>query len=227
MFILIKVSGSKLWRFRFQFAGKDQEMALGKYPSIPLSEARKLTQEANTLLMQGINPMAQRKERKRSNTDESKCFETISLKWWELQKLDWSDDNVSKIYRWLTVDCQRIGKLDINSIDAAHIAELMLAIEAAGHPKKCRPILSVINRVYCYAFVHGFKGQNPAQGLSLKDILKPIPKVKHMSAITERSQLAKLIKTIDENESGSFCGKEALKLLPRLLLRPGEVRLLQ
>jgi hypothetical protein len=44
LFLLIKRSGVKLWRFRFRYASKYQEMALGKYPSIPLSEARKFVE---------------------------------------------------------------------------------------------------------------------------------------------------------------------------------------
>ena len=46
LFLLIKINGSKLWRFRFRYSGKYQEMALGKYPSVSLSEARKLAEEA-------------------------------------------------------------------------------------------------------------------------------------------------------------------------------------
>ncbi len=227
LFLLVKDTGSKLWRLRFQFAGKDQEMALGKYPLIPLSSARKMAQDAKLLLLQGINPMAQRKERKRTEIDASKSFETISLKWWEIQKAKWSDDNTTKIYRWLTVDCQSIGKLDIDAIDAAHITDLMLSIEEKGHPKKCHPILSVISRVYSYALAHRLTRNNPAQSLSLRDILKPIPAVKHLPAVTSRIQLSSLIQTIDDNRTGAFCVVEALKLLPRLFLRPKEIRFLK
>tara|TARA_B110000902_G_C14222889_1_gene555869 strand:+ start:179 stop:316 length:138 start_codon:yes stop_codon:yes gene_type:complete len=41
-------------------------MALGKYPSISLSQARKLAEEARASLIHGINPMDERRERKRT-----------------------------------------------------------------------------------------------------------------------------------------------------------------
>ena len=66
LFLLVKNNDSKLWRLRYKYASKHQEMALGKYPSVPLSEARKLAEEARILLSQGINPMEGRKERKKS-----------------------------------------------------------------------------------------------------------------------------------------------------------------
>lgn len=225
LFLLVKNSGSKLWRLRFRHAGKYQEMALGKYPSISLSEARKLAEEARASLIHGINPMDERRERKRSKTiSKNKLFETIALKWWEQQKDSWSEDHAARVKRWLLVDCKYISNLHIEEIDAGHITELMLAIEASGTPKKAPNILAVINRVFGYALAHRLTRNNPAQGLPLGDILKPLPKVKHRAAIVKPNELAQLIKDIDTTESGNYCTAEALKLIPRVFLRPTEIR---
>ena len=225
LFLLIKINGSKLWRLRFRHAGKYQEMALGKYPSISLSEARKLAEEARASLIHGINPMDERRERKRTKTTpKNKLFETIALKWWEQQKDSWSDDHAARIKRWLLVDSKHISNLHIEEIDAGHITELMLTIEAAGAPKKAPNILAVINRVFGYALAHRLTRSNPAQGLPLGDILKPLPKVKHRAAIVKPNELAQLIKDIDTTESGNYCTAEALKLIPRVFLRPTEIR---
>lgn len=68
LFLLVKNNGSKLWRLRYRFNSKYQELALGKYPTIPLIEARRLATEARTLLVQGINPTDERRAKKRSET---------------------------------------------------------------------------------------------------------------------------------------------------------------
>ncbi|SMY18207.1 tyrosine-type recombinase/integrase [Photobacterium aquimaris] len=225
LFLLVKSGGSKLWRLRFRYAGKYQEMALGKYPSISLSEARKLAEEARASLIHGINPMDERRERKRAKTiSKNKLFETIALKWWEQQKDSWSEDHAARVKRWLLVDCKYISNLHIEEIDAGHITELMLAIEESGTPKKAPNILAVINRVFGYALAHRLTRNNPAQGLPLGDILKPLPKVKHRAAIVKPNELAQLIKDIDTTESGNYCTVEALKLIPRVFLRPTEIR---
>jgi integrase len=225
LFLLVKSNGSKLWRLRFRHAGKYQEMALGKYPSISLSEARKLADEARASLIHGINPMDQRRQRKRTNTkSEDKLFATIALKWWEQQKDSWSDDHAARIKRWLLVDSKRLSKLHIEEIDAGHITELMLAIEAAGTPRKAPNILAVINRVFGYALAHRLTRSNPAQGLPLGDIIKPLPKVTHRAAIVKPNELAQLIKDIDTLPAGNYCTIEALKLIPRVFLRPTEIR---
>ena len=202
-----------------------KKMALGKYPSISLSEARKLAEEARASLIHGINPMDERRERKRTKTTpKDKLFETIALKWWEQQKDSWSEDHAARIKRWLLVDSKYINNFHIEEIDAGHITELMLTIEAAGTPKKAPNILAVINRVFGYALAHRLTRSNPAQGLPLGDILKPLPKVKHRAAIVKSNELAQLIKDIDTTESGNNCTAEALKLIPRVFLRPIEIR---
>lgn len=225
LFLLVKSNGSKLWRLRFRHAGKYQEMALGKYPSISLSEARKSAEEARASLIHGINPMDERRERKRAKImSKDKLFSTIAMKWWEQQKDSWSGDHASRIKRWLLVDSECICGLHIEEIDAGHITELMLAIEAAGTPKKAPNILAVINRVFGYALAHRLTRNNPAQGLPLGDILKPLPKVQHRAAIVKPNELVQLIKDIDTTESGHYCTAEALKLIPRVFLRPIEIR---
>ena len=228
LFLLIKNNGSKLWRLRYRHAGKYQEMALGKYPSVSLSEARRLAEEARASLIQGINPMDVRRERKRAKTtSKDKLFETIALKWWQQQKDSWSEDHVARVLRWLVEDSKHISKLHIDEIDAGHITELMLAIEASGTPKKAPNILAVINRVYGYALAHRLTRNNPAQGLPLGDILKPFPKVQHRAAIVKAKELGQLIRDIDTTPSGSYCTVEALKLIPRIFLRPKEIRYLK
>nr|WP_076916395.1 tyrosine-type recombinase/integrase [Pseudoalteromonas sp. TB13] len=225
LFLLVKNNNSKLWRLRFRHAGKYQEMALGKYPSISLSEARRLAEEARASLINGINPMDERRERKRTKeVTKDKLFSTIAIKWWEQQKGSWSEDHEKRINRWLLVDSKSLGNLHIDNIDAGHITELMLAVEATGSPRKAPNILAVINRVFGYALAHRLTRNNPAQGLPLTDILKPLPKVKHRAAIVKPNELAQLIRDIDTTESGNYCTVEALKLIPRVFLRPTEIR---
>ncbi len=51
---------------RFKYANKHQELALGKYPTVSLHEARKMVDEARILLAKGINPSEEKREKKRA-----------------------------------------------------------------------------------------------------------------------------------------------------------------
>ena len=146
---------------------------------------------------------------------------------WEQRRDSWSKDHADRVRRWVTQDARSIAGLSIESIDSAHIAELMLSIEAAGTPKKAPVLLSVISRIFGYALAHRLTRNNPTQGLPLGDILKPMPRIKHRAAIVKASELGVLVKDIDEADVGHYRTAEALKLIPRIFLRPKEIRLLK
>lgn len=227
LYLLIKNNGSKLWRLRYRFNNKYQELALGKYPAIPLLEARNMTAQARTQLVQGINPAEVRRINKRVSASDDRIFGLVALAWWEQQESSWSGDHATKVKRWITVDMKRLAKLPLDHIDQGHITELMLSIESAGKPRAAPTILSVVNRIFGYALAHRYTRNNPAQGLPLSDILKPMPKVEHRAAITKSLMLGQLIRDVDTVNSGSYCTVEALKLIPRLFLRPKEIRCLK
>lgn len=61
MSLLVKPGGSKYWRFRFRFGGKQHLMAFGVYPDVSLADARKKREEARKLVAAGIDPRDQPK----------------------------------------------------------------------------------------------------------------------------------------------------------------------
>ena len=227
LYLLVKINGSKLWRMRYRFSGKYQELAFGQYPTIPLSEARNMADQARAQLVQGINPAEKRRAKKRVSKEGDRIFGVVALAWWELHESSWSNDHAKKIKRWITVDMKSLGKLPVDVIDQGHITEIMLSIETDGKRRAAPTILSVINRIFGYALAHRYTRNNPAQGLPLGDILKPMPKIQHRAAITKPLVLGQLIRDIDSTDSGSYCTVEALKLIPRLFLRPKEIRCLK
>ena len=90
-------NGSKYWRFKYRFEGKEKLLALGVYPDIPLASrfktnekgdtteikgARKLRDEARELLAQGIDPGASRKALKAVKQGQAaNSFEVIAREW--------------------------------------------------------------------------------------------------------------------------------------------------
>lgn len=228
LFLLVKANGSKLWRFRFKFAGKHQEMALGNSSIVSLANARKLKDEARLLISQGLNPMTERKKHKEKEKEVAKSitFSKVASNWFTNQSdKPWSDEYRTKIERWLA-SLDTINELPIDEIDAGHIAELFLYIESNGQAYISSPLLSILNRIFSYALAHRHTRINPAQGIQLKDILKARPKVKNLAAITTPQELAQLIYDIDNdtNKSASYCVIQALQLLSRVFLRPTEIR---
>lgn len=85
--IEISPAGGKLWRWRYRFQGKAQILALGKYPSVSLSEARKRKEDARMLLEAGKHPTREKKLQKlRKEYESQNNFEKVARHWLEMKQ---------------------------------------------------------------------------------------------------------------------------------------------
>lgn len=90
LFLLVNPGGSKLWRWRYRFEGKEKLMALGEYPLLGLAQARERHLAARKTLALGVDPMAERKAQADAKQEEAKAlsreaensFEKVARKWW-------------------------------------------------------------------------------------------------------------------------------------------------
>src|SRR5882724_9319840 len=65
LFLLVTPTGSKYWRLKYFFAGKEKLLALGVYPSVSLGDARERRGQARKALAAGNDPTVVKKETKR------------------------------------------------------------------------------------------------------------------------------------------------------------------
>ena len=63
LYLLVKPEG-KYWRYNFRFLGKQKTLALGVYPDVSLTDARRAHQRARAQLREGIDPVQARREKK-------------------------------------------------------------------------------------------------------------------------------------------------------------------
>src|ERR1044071_9461987 len=64
LYLLITPNGSRWWRFKYRFNGKEKLLSLGTYPDVPLKRAREKRDEARRLVADGVDPSAQRQQEK-------------------------------------------------------------------------------------------------------------------------------------------------------------------
>lgn len=61
LYLLVKPTGGKLWRFDYRFGGKRKTLSLGQYPTTSLAAARRSRDNAKEQLEQGNDPSEKRK----------------------------------------------------------------------------------------------------------------------------------------------------------------------
>ena len=66
LYLLVQVSGGKLWRYDYRYFGKRKTLALGIYPDVGLNKAREFRDDARKLLASDVDPGEVRKATKLS-----------------------------------------------------------------------------------------------------------------------------------------------------------------
>jgi hypothetical protein len=147
LFLLVNPGGSKLWRWRYRFAGKEKLMALGEYPLVPLREVRERHSEARKALANGIDPMAERKAEAATKQREAEdrqreaegSFENITRKWWEWWSIGKSPRHADTVMRRLEADVfPTFGHKFIDAVTTADVREVMLTIEKRDARDVCQ-----------------------------------------------------------------------------------------
>ena len=64
LYLELRPSGSKYWRMKYRFGGKEKRLAIGVYPELSLKEARTKRDEAKKQLADGIDPSQAKQEAK-------------------------------------------------------------------------------------------------------------------------------------------------------------------
>lgn len=234
MYLEVAPSGGKWWRLKYRIAGVEKRLSLGTYPDTSLKAAREKRDEARALILQGIDPSDLRKASKvQSQADEADAareaaglpppnsFEQIAREWYETRRDDWSPTYGQKIMRRLEVDVfPWLGSKPITSITPPMVLAVLRRVEGRGVVETAHRALENCGQVFRYAVATGQIDSNPAR--DLKDALRR-PMVKHFPAITSPERLGTLLRAI-HSYRGTPVVNAALKLLPMLLLRPGELR---
>lgn len=80
LFLEVNPHGSKLWRLKYRFGGKENKLALGAFPAVSLEQARQARDEARAMVKAGTDPSAVRKEAKAEQQNQrarAKAFRLV------------------------------------------------------------------------------------------------------------------------------------------------------
>lgn len=107
MSLLVKPNGSKYWRFRFRFGGKQHLMAFGVYPEISLANARQKREEARKLVAAGIDPREHKRALKEEQAKEIITFEKVAREWLATNQ-KWSEDHANRVRARRTISSRQL-----------------------------------------------------------------------------------------------------------------------
>lgn len=171
LFLLVKTSGKKLWRFRYQRPNSSSRtnLSLGSYPALTLAVARQMRDQYLSLLAQGIDPQKQQEEVSEQRQIElDSIFSVVAGRWFQLKSKSVTEDYAKDIWRSLEKDVfPAIGEIPVQVLKARTIVEALEPIKARGALETVRRLVQRINEIMIYAVNTGLIGANPASGVGM------------------------------------------------------------
>jgi integrase len=180
----------KSWVFRFGWGGKERWMGLGSLDLVGLKEARWKALECRQALLDGIDPLEQRKASKaaaRLANARSMTFDQCRDAYIEAHRASWR--NVKHAAQWTatlkTYVTPVFGKLPVQQVDRNLVLRALEPIWSKK-PETARRVRGRIERILDFAEAREYRpqGTNPARLLPIKTALGAQAKgVKHHAAL--------------------------------------------
>ncbi|HHQ5384013.1 TPA: integrase domain-containing protein [Enterobacter hormaechei] len=171
LFLLVKTTGKKLWRFRYQrpVSGSRTNLSLGSYPALTLAAARQIRDQHLTALAQGMDPQQQQEQASEQRQIElDSIFSTVAANWFKMKRKSVTEDYAKDIWRSLDKDVfPAIGAILVQEIKARTIVEALEPIKARGALETVRRLVQRINEIMIYAVNTGLIDANPASGVGM------------------------------------------------------------
>lgn len=217
--IEVTPTGSKLWRYRYRFAGKARMLALGRWDETTLQEARERLREARRLVRDGVDPMASRRESAESKQRrERAAFPAFAAEWLEYKQKRVGTETYRKAK--LVTEGDLIPALRRHSIDTLTTKDVTPVLSKIAERA---PNLAVKARQYLggmvnYAIQEGLREDGKL--LSLRGTLVKY-QAGHIPAITKPAELRPLLLAIDAYSQPTT--RTALLMASLTALRPSVV----
>lgn len=229
LYIEVRPTGVKVWRFKFVFNGKESSMSLGEYPLVSLADARLLREEMRTKLAKGIHPVEERKKLKQVEDEKfTNTFSVIAQEYAKERLKTKSDRYAEQFQVSLEKDILPIiGAKDIRDVTSADVLTIIKNTMKRVRSQKNRgtgEVTAIQNRKFIGAVMRyaiaTLRAENDPT-YAVRDVVAR-PEVTHAKSLSkeERSQ----VRTRLENYGGAETVKNAGFMLLYTMLRTIEIR---
>jgi integrase len=239
LYLEVRLSGSKLWRYRYRIAGRENVYAVGKFCQAPpgesnaeqnnrkisgqftLAEARQERDRCQGLVKLGIHPAHNRKaQRAVQFADNGNTFKAVALEWIGKKKSGWSRYYLRQVERFMETDVfPYVGSLPIRTVTAAQLLQILLRVESRGAKTVALLIRQWASSIFRYAVATLRADGDPAAALKGAITRR---RTEHRKPLT-RADIPRFMKSL-ESYGGYRTTVIALRLMLLTFVRTVELR---
>ncbi|EKR1728946.1 TPA_asm: tyrosine-type recombinase/integrase [Salmonella enterica subsp. enterica serovar Madelia] len=168
LYLLVNPNGSRYWRMKYRYSGKEKLLSIGVYPDVTLAEARDKRTEAKRVLAAGDDPSeVKQAAREAKNLAINNSFELLALEWHEHKKSNWSSGYAEDILEYLRKDIfPYVGKKAITEIKPMDMLSVLRKMEERGVLDKLKKTRQACRQIFTYAIITGRAEVNPVTDLA-------------------------------------------------------------
>jgi integrase len=218
--LVVMPSGSRLWNYRYEIAGKEKKLSIGQYPEISLAEARRAREVAREQLRAGRDPSVEKRvQRLAAQASLGTTFEVIARTWHEEQKGRWTATHAADVLGSLEASVfPSLGRLPLSEITPPLVLVVLREVERRGAIETAHRIRQRISAVFQHAIAHGWVSTDPAA--QVQRLLKPVQRGRQ-PAITDVDRLRQMLRDAEKMPAQPVT-KLALRFLALTVVRPGD-----
>ncbi|NCO04458.1 MAG: tyrosine-type recombinase/integrase [Alphaproteobacteria bacterium] len=225
LYLLVTLTGSKLWRLKYRYLGTEKVLAIGSYPEVSLADARKARDDAKSLLAKtpSVDPMTNKVQVKRKAVaDAENTFEHLAREWHRTKNNQWTARYGETIMRRLEMNVfPTLGRRPISEITPPELLDCLRKIEKRGSYDVLKRTTQVCGQIFRYGIQTGRCERDAAA--DLKGALKSAPH-NHFRTINLK-QLPEFLEALKLNKARIFeRTRRAVWLSLYTFCRPVEIR---
>lgn len=232
LYIEVRPTGKKIWRFKYTLNGKEGTVSFGEYPIVTLAEARRKKDETRALLKDNINPVDDKKKKKvEAITATANTFKAVAEEYTQDQMKYRSEDYIEQFKRSMRKDIFKvIGHKPVKEVNSSDVLTIMkdtmIRVKKLGHygtgeaaANQNRRFISLVMK---YAIVTLRADNDPTY--AVRSAIES-PEVEHARPLDKEERIK--LRSKLEQYGGTTTVKNACLTMMYSMLRASEIRRMQ
>lgn len=152
LYLEVSPAGSRRWFWKYRKDGSEKRLALGSYPQVSLTAARRARDAARIQKAEGVDPVKARKVEKLVNpTGVGSTFKAVALEWHGKQVARWSPSHAKRMFSQLERDLfPWIGDREMSEIQPMELLAVLQKVEARGALETADRALMLCRQIWRY-----------------------------------------------------------------------------
>jgi integrase len=182
LYLVVQPNSGKLWRWSYEFNGKEKLFSYGPYgpePLVTLAKARELHAAARALKRSGTDPAAAKQAKKRGELEAEKAsamptFAELTVEWLETWSKNRSKRYVATVKTRLERDLlPGIGNVKIDQLESSAMTDIVTGIQDDREVADlARRSLQKMKQILRFAKAKGYIKSSPIADILPGDLLK-------------------------------------------------------